>query len=107
MEQVVDISPNIDKELDEAIQLLDQIADQQLLPPPEPLTVQAILQAPFPIDGLAEHIVDVIGFDDEQLDDIMHLLDVAPEDQFPLPLSHRLFPLFPSMQITHLKNLKY
>ena len=34
MEQVVDISPNIDKELDEAIQLLDQIADQQLLPPP-------------------------------------------------------------------------
>lgn len=95
MEQVVDISPNIDKELDEAIQLLDQIADQQLLPPPEPLTVQAILQAPFPIDGLAEHIVDVIGFDDEQLDDIMHLLDVAPEDQFPPPPEPQALPIVP------------
>ena len=85
MEQVVDISLNIDKAWDEAIQLLDQIADQQLLPPPEPLTVQAILEDPFPIDGLAEHIVHVIDFDNEQLDDIMHLLYVAPEDQFPPP----------------------
>ena len=95
MEQVVDISPNIDKELDEAIQLLDQIADQQLLPPPEPLTVQATLQAPFPIDGLAEHIVDVIGFDDEQLDDIMHLLDVVAEDQFPPPTEPMALPIVP------------
>ena len=78
MEQVIDISRHIDKELDEAIQLLDQVADQQLLHPPKPLTVHAILQAPFPIDGVAKHIVDVIGFDDEQLDDTIHLLDVAP-----------------------------
>ena len=85
MEQVVDISPNIDKELDEAIQLLDQIADQLAAPSPEPLNVQAILQAPFPIDGLAEHTVDVIGFNDEPLDNIMHLFDVAPEGQFPPP----------------------
>ena len=82
MEQVVYISPDMDKELDEAIHLLNQVANQQLLPPLEPLTVQVILQVPFPTNGLAEHTVDVIIFDDEQLDDIMHLLDVAPEDQF-------------------------
>ena len=92
---MVDISPNFDKKLDEAIQLLDQIADQQLLPPSEPLTVQAILQATFPTDGLAEHTVDVIGFDDEQLDDIMHLLDVATEDQFPPPPEPQALPFVP------------
>ena len=37
----------------------------------------------------------MIGFDEEQLDDIMHLLDVAPEDQYPPPPEPQTLPIVP------------